>query len=331
MTPLPQPAGTPPPGLDQAHMTQPACEGCHQYLDPARVVLQTTWSYPYYAQLDPTQQALKGQFVFQGYTNTKAYSTLEDFGTTLAKHPETPAAWVQKLCYYVNSSPATPENPNGGCDPNDPEFKRIVTDFTNDGLKWDAMVADLLSSPLTTNAAPTLTTNEVEVVAVSRRDHLCAALNNRLFGGPASGSDICGLLPTSSSSTIQEVVAGFPADGYGRGSPIPVLPTQPNLFYRGGIEAVCESVAEMLIDSTMTPPAGAMTWTSTAGPNGPIADFVSIVMAIEASDPRSAPAQAALLDHYNAARAVTGVSATTALRSTFTVACMSPSFVGIGM
>jgi len=328
-TQVPQVPGVLPPGLDAEHAAPGTpCANCHFLLDPLRVVFQSTWSYPYYNQLDPTMTAARGQFVFQGVVN-QSINTIQDFGKALAEHPLMPQAWVQKLCYYVNSSPATKQNPSGGCDPNDPEFKRIVTAFQSNGLKWDAMVTDLLSSPLTTNAAPTLTTDEVQVVAVARRDHLCAALNNRLFGGPATAADICGLQVTSPGSTIQTIVGGFPSDGYGRGSPVPVLPTQPNLFYRGGIESVCESVAAMLIDNK-TPPMGALTWTSSATPTAAIQDFVTILMAIESSDPRYAAAQSALLDHFTSVKA-TGASNTTSLQSAFTVACMSPSFIGIGM
>jgi hypothetical protein len=328
-TQVPQAPGVLPPGLDSVHAPAGSpCANCHYLLDPLRVVLQSTWSYPYYQQLDPTMTAARGQFVFQGVVNQNI-NTIQDFAKQLADHPLMPQAWVQKLCYYANSSPATKQNPNGGCDPNDPEFKRIVAAFTADGLKWDDMVTDLLSSPITTNAAPTLTTDEVQVVAVARRDHLCAALNNRLLGGPATAADICGLQVTSPGSTIQTIVGGFPSDGYGRGSPIPVLPTQPNLFYRGGIESVCESVATMLIDSK-TPPTGALTWASSTTPIAAIQDFVSILMSIEASDPRYDAAQTALMDHFNAAVSA-GASKTTALQSAFTVACMSPSFIGVGM
>ena len=61
-----------------------------------------------------------------------------------------------------------------------------------------------------------------------------------------------------------------------------------------------------------------------------IGDFVSLVMGLTASDPRTAPATAALQSHYTAAIAQ-GATPTAALQSTFVAACMAPSSVSIGM
>ena len=61
-----------------------------------------------------------------------------------------------------------------------------------------------------------------------------------------------------------------------------------------------------------------------------IAEFVSLVMALTAPDPRSAPARAILQAHFADARA-TGASASDSLKSTFVAACLAPSSVGIGM
>jgi hypothetical protein len=53
-------------------------------------------------------------------------------------------------------------------------------------------------------------------------------------------------------------------------------------------------------------------------------------MSLTSSDPRAAEATALLKDHF-AQTLQTGTDATNALRSTFTVACLSPTFIGIGM
>jgi hypothetical protein len=304
-----------PPGLDAAHATPgTACNGCHQFLDPARAIFSATWTDPYYTQLDKTQIAQKGQFIFQGVTNTNLNS-IDDFANILATHPLFASAWAQKLCYYANSQ---------ACDPDDPEFQRVVGVFKSSNYSWTALVRELLSSPLTTNAVPTQTTDKSQIVAVSRRDHLCAALNNRL-----GLVDVCGLEVTTPSSIISQIVGGLPSDGYGRGSTIPVLPNDPTLFYRAGLENICGAVAKLVIDNK-TPPMGSKQWTSSQSPDSAIADFVSILMAIEPSDPRSAPATAALKSHFTTAVSQ-GATNSTALQSTFTVACLAPSAVGIGM
>ena len=161
--------------------------------------------------------------------------------TSAARWPRTrcsPPAWVEKLCYYANSEP---------CDAADPEFQRLVSLFQASNYSWNTLVAELFASPLTTNATPTETTTaHGEVVAVSRRDHLCAALDNRL-----GLDDVCGLKATTKkqmTATVPQIVSGLPSDGYGRGSTIPVLPNQPSLFYRAATENICAAVAAQVID-----------------------------------------------------------------------------------
>ena len=177
-------------------------------------------------------------FAFRGVI--QPVSTMADLGTVLAQHPLFPSAWAQKLCYYANST---------ACVADDPEFQRIVAAFQASSFSWNVLVRELLSSPITTNASPTATsTANGEVVAVSRRDHLCAALDNRL-----GFADVCGLDAVTKkalSATVPQIVSGLPSDGYGRGSTAPVLPNQPTLFFRAGTENICASVAASIIDVT---------------------------------------------------------------------------------
>ena len=311
-----QPMSTP--GLDSAHSSAPACIYCHKTLDPTRSIFAATYSWNYHGQTDPTFSGQNGVFAFRGLV--RSVGSIADLGSTLGSHPLMPQAWVQKLCYYVNSS---------ACDTSDPEFQRIVAAFQSSNLSWNALVRELLSSPLTTNAAPTQTTTATgEVVAVSRRDHLCAALNNRL-----GLTDVCGLDALSKAmakNTIPEIVSGLPSDGYGRGAIAPVLPNAPSLFYRSGTENICEAVSTLVVDPVGASPApNAKRWSSTL-PDVAIADFVQILMALTPSDSRAAQAQALLKSHFSSAMQ-TGASATDALRSTFIVACMAPSAVSIGL
>jgi hypothetical protein len=307
-----------PPGLDADHAApNTACFGCHQLLDPIRSIFTMNYTFFYSTpQTDPLFDKQPGMFAFQNVV--RQVSTIDDFATIIATHPLMPQAWVQKLCYYVNSAP---------CAANDPVFQQIVADFAT-GFNWNTLVSELVTSPIVTNAAQTETYDDNgEVIAVSRRDHLCAALNNRL-----GFNDICQLSAADNKklTTIGEIVAGLPSDGYGRGATIPVLPNQPTLFYRGGLENICEQVATMVVDGK--PQAGqpnVKIWSST-DPTGAIADFVSQIMSLTASDPRAAQANAILTSHFQSAQG-SGADATDALRSTFVAACLSPSFIGIGM
>ncbi|HEY2510346.1 MAG TPA: hypothetical protein VGI39_05810, partial [Polyangiaceae bacterium] len=310
------------PGLDAAHAAPgSACFHCHQLLDPTRSILSATYSWNYHDQTDASLTGERGLFAFEGVV--KPVSSVGDFGAALATHPLFAAAWAQKLCFYGASR---------ACEPTDPEFQRVVGVFQSSGYAWGALVRELFSSPLFTNAAATQTSNDSgEVVAVSRRDHLCAALDARL-----GYTDICGLDPAvtgSGKTIIPQIVPGLPSDGYGRGATAPVLPNQPTLFYRAGTENICEAVAALVIDPPKAGAAPAATnpkqWSS-AQPTPAIADFVQIVMGLPPSDPRSTQASAILTSHFQAAVA-SGASASDALKSTFTTACLAPSAVAIGL
>ena len=307
------------PGLDATHAAPgSSCFGCHQLLDPTRSILTDTYTYFYNApQNDAAFDAQPGLFAFQGVV--QPMKTIDDFAAILASHPLVPQAWAEKLCYYASSGP---------CDPKDPVFQQIVGDFAN-GFQWNTLVRELLSSPIATNASQTKTfdTNG-EIVAVTRRDHLCAALDNRL-----GFTDICQLDAadqTGPLSEIAQVVSGMPSDGYGRGATIPVLPNQPTLLYRGGLENICAAVSAMVIDARPTAAQPNTKEWNSAESTAAIADFVSQIMSLAPSDPRAPQATSLLTAHFAAAQAA-GATATDALRSTFVAACLSPTFVGIGM
>ncbi len=279
------------PGLDATHSTPGSpCFGCHQLLDPTRSILQSTYSYYYYPQSDPTMVAQKGLFAFQGVI--KPVSSIDDFATTLASHPAVPTAWAQKLCYWVNSA---------ACATDDTEFQRIVGVFQQSGMQWSSLVHELFTSPIVTNTIETRTTAQNgEIVAVTRRDHLCAALDNRL-----GLIDVCGLDVVNTkkvTSNIPAIVGGLPSDGYGRGSPIPVLPNQPTLFYRAGLENICAAVSQMVIDAAPNAAQPNVKVWSSSSPSAAIADFVSTVMALTSSDPRSAAANQILMQHFTSRR-----------------------------
>ena len=310
-----------PPGLDQTHAGSPDCYGCHQYLDPTRSILQATYSDNYGQQSDPNWVGQKGLFAFQGVVDPNI-QTIDDLAKNLATHPKVASAWAEKLCFYVNSAP---------CATDDPEFQRIVSVFQSSNFSWTKLVEELLSSPITTNATESQTAKEQgETVSIARLDHLCSLLDSRL-----ALDDVCGLdLTKPARSGVPIIASGLPSDGYGRGAPIPVLPTEPTMFLRAGAENICEMIAQTIIDNPKPPP-GATTYSSATQKDvdAAVADFVSNLMALEASDPRASLASQLLASHFQSARtdAQFPASATDALRSTFIVACLSPSVLGIGL
>jgi hypothetical protein len=311
------------PGLDAEHAADSACAACHRLLDPSRAILSATYSWYYHSQTDPGLQADAGLFAFRGVV--QPVQSVGDLARALATHPLVSEAWTEKLCVYVNSAP---------CEKTDPEFQRVVGVFKSSNHSWNALVEELVSSPITTHAAPTLTAQlGGDVIALSRRDHLCAALNARL-----GFEDVCGLdafravsLPASMSRFIGEVVPGLPSDGYSRGAALPNLPIKPSLFYRAGTEDICEAIAPLVIDTPAAQQVSGVKQWSSAQPDAAIAEFVSLMMGIVPSDERYAPAVAALRAHFDAAKTQPMATASLALQSTFVTACLAPSLTSLGM
>ena len=311
-----EPSSTP--GLEADHSDPPECLFCHKTLDPTRSILSATYSWNYHDQTAPAYSGQKGLFAFQGVVQPVA--DVYALADVLAQHPRFAPAWVQKLCYYANSA---------ACTETDPEFVRLVALFKGSSYSFAKLLREFFLSPLVTGATPTVSRDDnAAVVAVARRDHLCAALNTRL-----GFTDLCGLeaqAKAPAKAGIQAIVPGLPSDGYGRGAVAPVLPNDPSLFFRAGMENICASVADMVIDVAVKKRiAGSRQWTSDK-PDQAIADFVALLMGLTPSDSRSGPALALLTQHFAAAKAA-GATVSDALQSTFIVACLSPSSLAIGM
>ncbi|HEY1956446.1 MAG TPA: hypothetical protein VGH28_12560 [Polyangiaceae bacterium] len=310
------------PGLDAKHASDPACEGCHRILDPSRLTLATTYSWNFGLQQDAKWQdaGAGGQlFAFQG--EVQNVSSIYDVGKALANHPLLASGWTQKLCYYANAE---------ACVTTDPEFERLAKLFQSSNYSWNALVKAVVTSPITTHAAPTVTaTTNGEIVGVSRRDHLCAMWSARLGLANACLLDVSAPspYPNNLSTFPSVIVPGLPSDGYSRGSAVPVQPNDPSVFFTGGIDNLCDTLAQLLIDDA-SPPPGAKTWSS-ANAAAAIPEFVTLVMGIEPSDARYATTVQLLTAHETAALAQVG--ATKALQSTFMVACVSAPAIGMGM
>src|SRR4029077_14421322 len=111
------------------------------------------------------------------------------------------------------------------------------------------------------------------------------------------------------------------ADAFSRGSESPITPSDPTLFYRAATEMLCENIAVQVVDATTD------SVFSSANLASAVSDMVDKVMGYPPSHPSRAQALQVLQDHYNAVLAQGRSAATTALRSTFVLACESPTAV----
>ncbi|MEP7126863.1 MAG: hypothetical protein ABJE95_38385 [Byssovorax sp.] len=301
-------------GLGADHATPgTSCYGCHRTLDPMRNYFRQSYQSRYRPQGD---QKIKDEGAAFGFDDVvKDGGSILDFADTLAAHPDLAPAWVQKLCFYANSV---------GCDAEDPEFQRVVKAFRDSGLDFKTMVRELYSSPLVTGAKRTLTwSKQAFPISIMRRQHICALLSERL--GVSNACDPMIELDTYGNpkfSDTARLVHLLPNDGFGRGAERPFLATLPDMFFRGNMEAICQSLATQLIDAPGTLFASADSATA-------VSTLVHTMMGLPEGDARAPEMRAILEAHLVDARAA-GADDAEALRSTFTLACTSPFTASLG-
>jgi hypothetical protein len=120
------------------------------------------------------------------------------------------------------------------------------------------------------------------------------------------------------------LAGAVPGDGYARGSEVPLMPHDSNLFFVSGVENLCARLATQLVDAQTTGK-----WSSNDKETA-FSAFVSNLMGIATVDARYDALRTALSDHFDQARAQ-GAKAPDALRSTFVLACSSPLTVSLGL
>jgi hypothetical protein len=307
--------------LDGAHAVDSSeCYACHKSLDPMRQFFEN-WYFDNDKPIGGNGGGAQPSFGFANVTGNGR--SLVDFGNFMKQVTDQSVAgssinrfaleMTQKLCFYANSA---------RCEEGDPEMRRIATAFQSSNYNFKSLVRDLYSSPLVTAGATTTTFDANGVtISITRRDQLCQALSNRL-----NVTDICQIkLPAPATQSRMANLAGaLPYDTFSRGVAEPVTASDPNVFYRGASEMLCESIAAQVVDSS-----SGMVFSS-GNVNQAIVDMVTKVMALPATDPKYASA-VSILKAHDAAALQKGATATNALRSTFSAACLSPSSLGLGI
>lgn len=293
------------------------CFSCHLSLDPMRQLFRQTYSFYGSQQTDAAQKSLAGAFAFDDTLIMGLNGGINDLASNLAQHTRLPTAWTQKLCYYANSTP---------CLEDDPEFQRVATAFKDSNFNFRTLVRELFSSPLVTLAAPTKTFTETEApVTIQRQEHFCSAISSRLGITDACALNTTGTL-TPLQTTLSSLSLSIPAASYSRGAESPVVSRDPNLFFRASIENICRRLADEVVDKT----PGTPRYSSTM-PQPAIDDMVKTVMGVPLADARYSAARSILVEHFDAASKTASITARDALKSTFVLACTSPTSVSSGL
>ena len=184
----------------------PACFACHQTLDPTRSILAATLLVELPQPDRDARSRPAGAVRVPG--RHAAGGTIDDLGATLAQPPALRAGLGAEALLLRELA---------ACDADDPEFQRIVGVFQSSGYSWNALVSELLSSPITTNAA-------------RRRRHRRQRRGRRGLAArsPLRGAERAPRLQrrlrarradreAATRRPSREIVSGLPSDGYGRG------------------------------------------------------------------------------------------------------------------
>ena len=282
------------------------CYGCHRQLDPMRVYFGGTYNADYrFPTTANGQERLfsplpRASFAFRGETNDGG--RVGRFAQNIANHPRWSSAWVQKVCLFANST---------RCDESDPVFIEIRDRFNAD-QRFIPMLVDVLSSPLVTGLELIDTREAYPIVSITRREQLCSLLGER-----TRVNDLC------DRNIVRRSLGLIPIDSYSRGAVDFTQPALASPFFYAAAEAVCEAAATVVV-------TGASQEFSFNDPEGTLEKLVTQLMSIQLDDLRFTGIHQALNGHFEALRA-DGLSARDAMRSVFTIACLSPDVMGIGL
>jgi hypothetical protein len=303
-------AGVDAPGADPLHASKASCAACHASLDPMKRFFRSNYSLSFNAQLDPTQSSIPATFIFDDLVASG--SSMDDLGRLISTHPGFKIAWAKKLCSYANS---------GECLESDPELRRIAEIFASSNYNWDTLVREIFTSPIVTFASKTASSEALGgSTPLTRRSQLCAILDSRL-----GFQDICGFAVTQTGKggkSIPSLAAQLPADQYSRGQRSATYIGIPDPFYLSSVEKICALVADRVVDSNV---ASRLTFSS----NDPQAAIASIVGDFMGIDSARAQTPIQILTQSYQENLASGATASNALKSTFTTACLSPAITSI--
>ncbi len=288
---------------DRDHSADPDCAGCHSQLDPYKQFFRRSYSLHYGRQQDSAVLKVPPTFAIAGVM--AGGDGVADLANVFTSHPRFALAWALKLHSWANSTQALES---------DPEIARVADAFRASNFDFKTLVRELFSSPLVTYASATATTTANGIVtSIARRDQFCSSISVRL-----GLSDVCRTTDIATKASL------MPVDSYYRSNAFPSFSTDPDLFYRQTVEYICNAVSEMVVDAP-----GKSRYTGSA-PDAAMDDFVAQVMGLAPSDPRAAPARRILAANYEDSIGG-GADRSAALKATFTLACIAPSSVGIGL
>ena len=295
-------------GLDAVHaQSNTACYGCHKLLDPMRLYFGKEFNVSYQLPTEVSEDqalfedSLTPSFAFRNHR--VAGGDTYQFAETLTEHPRFPYAWVQKLCLYANSK---------RCDERNPLFIEIAERFRDQGYNFKSLVIDLFSSPLITGMEDTGAQHDSDpLISITRLNHLCPLLVER-----TGRTDICNV------GRVRSVKGLIARDNFARGAVDATQPALSSAFHFAAVEAICDAVASTVVSRNSE-------FFSHQDPEV-ISKIVTRFMGLPPTHERYEHTLTLLTNHFEALRTA-GRNLNYSTRSVFSLACMSPDVMGIGL
>ncbi|MEM9069837.1 MAG: hypothetical protein AAGE52_15095 [Myxococcota bacterium] len=273
-----------------------ACWGCHRGLDPMRDFFRQSFTAFGSERVDgaDNQPVPDVAALGVGLSTPVEGNGVEDLANALFEHPDLAMAWAEKICHYANGA---------ACAPADPALQPAVNAFVESGYDFRVLFRGVLASDAVLFQARTWTWDFASSagVAIASRSDTCLRLS------ASAGREVCG------DRQVRNFIGGRPDWFFQRGSPAPSLPAQPSVFAALSTQRVCEDLAGRVVDVGALP----------RDPAALAAYLVTEVMGVVPGDPRQAALEEVLQDHFVDVRM--SASESNAVRSTFALACQSPT------
>ncbi len=314
------------------------CHGCHKNMDRMRTAFSANYDPINSRQHFPEEAMPQPDFSFQGHS--VPVDSMQSWAEALASHPNFARAWVVKLCQWGTSAK---------CDPLDPRVVALAADFEESGFRLNHLFKKFFASRLMTDTSYMEGTEVPGAkVSIARQGHFCHAARTRLSAAVAaqglsekSSADVC-----SVNDEARILGSSIPDDAFSRGESYLHQPSDIGAFTAVSFEGLCtasasdvvasnskavfrgddpQQVLDLITDLVLGFPEGSERYTSQR-------ELLQELYDAQVRAPACANA-AVFEGELTSDQPQCGLdlSAIEALRNIWTIACQSPSMIGVGL
>ncbi|MEM9458661.1 MAG: hypothetical protein AAGF11_31080 [Myxococcota bacterium] len=314
------------------------CHGCHKNMDRMLTAFSANYDPINSRQHFPEQTVPQPDFSFQGHS--VPVDSIQTWAEALASHPNFARAWVVKLCQWGTSAK---------CDPLDPRVVALATDFEESGFRLNYLFEKFFASRLMTDTSYMEGTEVPGArVSIARQGHFCHAAHTRLKAALAaqgeaekSAANVCSI-----SDEADILGSSIPDDTFGRGESYLHQPRDMGPFTAVSFEGLCSTSAPFVVASNNKAVfrgddpeqvLDVMTYQVLGFPEGSEQYTTQRELLQDLYDTQirgPACADSAVFESTltsDQPQCGLDLSAIEALQNIWTIACQSPSMIGVGL